>query len=46
MTRALFAAVTLADWVLSLSAITDPYWPNDQARIEAEQLQDMINAAR
>ena len=45
MTRALFAALTLTAWALSAAAITDPYWPNDAARIEAEQLQRMIDEA-
>lgn len=45
MTRTLFAAVTLSAWVLSLSAITDPYWPNDHARIEVQQLQSMIDGS-
>jgi hypothetical protein len=43
MTLALFAAVTLSAWALSLSAITDPYWPNVNARIEAQQIQSMID---
>jgi hypothetical protein len=45
MTRAIFTAMTLAAWALSLSAITDPYWPNDQARIEAQHLQSMIDGS-
>ncbi|MGI9492134.1 MAG: hypothetical protein ACR2QF_07030 [Geminicoccaceae bacterium] len=46
MTRATFTAVTIAAWLLAASAITDPYWPNNAARVEAEQLQRMIDAAR
>lgn len=46
MTRALFTALTLTAWWFATEAITDPYWPNEAARVEAEQLQRMIDAAR
>ncbi|MGI9501317.1 MAG: hypothetical protein ACR2P3_14875 [Geminicoccaceae bacterium] len=43
MTRAIFTAATLTAWFLSLAAVTDPYWPNDRARVEAMQLQSMVD---
>lgn len=43
MTRATFTAITLAAWILAISAITDPYWPNDAARVESQQLQRLID---